>query len=452
VFLVDAVNKFINRGENRSVQIKRNIVVSFLVRSLSVGINLAVVSLAIGYVDAAQYGVWVTLTSIISWFTFFDFGMGNGLRNRLATALAFKEYDKARKLISTTYTVFTFLALAVFVLFWLVNPFINWVNILKVPSITSQNLSLVILVLVGTLCIQFVAQLINTVLNALQVTAKVEFLSMLGQAGMLITLLILKYTIPGSLQVLIIALNVIPLLIIISASVILYTGKYKSIAPSVKAIDLSYAKNILNLGGAFFLIQIGSLVLHQTDNIIITRILGPEAVTRFNVTYKLFYVILIIFSIVVAPYWSAFTDAYAKNDYDWIRKSVKRLREAWLFTSFVIVPVFFLLSKFAINILFPGISGIGWSLLSSMAVYMICSTCLSFTCYFLYGIGKLRILLILYMVVTLVNVPLGVMLGKWLGIEGVVLANIVTYVFMNVILWIQTNKIVQQKAVGIWIR
>src|SRR5204863_2942024 len=135
-------------------------------------------------------------------------------------------------------------------------------------------------------------------------------------------------------------------------------------------------KSILNLGGAFFLIQIGSLILYQTDNIIITKILGPEAVTKFNVTYKLYYVIFVVSSIIASPYWSAFTDAYVKEDYQWIKKSMKRLREVWLFTSFVIVPVFFVLSKFFFKIWLPDNLNISLSLSLSMAVYIIFSTCL----------------------------------------------------------------------------
>lgn len=450
MFFVDLLNRFIKSGENRNVRIKKNIVLSFLIRSFSVAINLLIVSLAIKYVDPVQYGVWLTLTSIISWFTYFDFGMGNGLRNKLATAVAFKEYDKAKKYISTTYAIFAIIAVSFFILFYFVNPYINWNSILNIPSTVDSNIHLVLSVLVGTLCIQFVVQLINTVLNSLHETAKAELITLLGQAGMLITLLILRHTVEGNLRVLIIALNIVPLVIILLASLFLYNRRHKLLAPSLKSIDFSYVKSILNLGGAFFLIQIGSLILFQTDNIIITRILDPEAVTKFNVTYKLYSVITVVFSIIAAPYWSAFTEAYAKEDYQWINGSIKRLREVWLFTSFVIVPVFFVLAKFLFKILFPDTLDINVGLSASMAVYVICSTCLSLNCYFLFGIGKLRVLLILYLLVTLTNIPLGIALGKWMGIEGVVIANIIAFVFMNTVLWVQINKILRHKASGIW--
>jgi O-antigen/teichoic acid export membrane protein len=450
VLFINSLNRFIKSGEKRSARLKKNIINSFLIRSLSVSINLLIVSLSLKYVDPIQYGIWLTLTSIISWFTYFDFGMGNGLRNKLATAIAFEEYDKAKKYVSTTYAIFTIIAISVFVLFCFVNPYIDWTHILNIPSTVGDDIHLVLMVLLGSLCIQFVVQLINTVLNSLQETARAEFITLLGQVGMLITLIILKYTVNGSLKILIIALNIAPLTIVFLASLLHYNRKHNLIAPSIKSIDFSYAKSILNVGGAFFLIQIGSLILFQTDNIIITRILGPEAVTKFNVTYKLYSIIIVVFSIIAAPYWSAFTEAWAKKDYQWINRSIKRLREVWMFTSFVIVPVFFALAKFLFKIWLPENIVINLSLSVSMAVYVICSTCLSFNCYFLYGISKLRVLLILYVLVTVTNVPLGIVMGKLLGIEGVILANVIAFILMNIVLWIQTNKILHQKAIGIW--
>lgn len=451
MFFVNLLNRVVKSGEKRSVRIKKNIIFSFLIRGLSVAVNLSVVSLAIDYVDPVQYGVWLTLTSIISWFTYFDFGMGNGLRNKLATAVAFNELEKAKKYVSTTYALFILIATSFFILFYFVNPYINWNSILNIPATTANgNIHFVLLVLLGTLCIQFVVQLINIVLNAVHEPAKAEFITLLGQLGILITLIILRYTVKGDLNVLIVALNIVPLAVIFLTSIFLYSGKYKSLAPSFKYIDLRQVKSILNLGGAFFLIQIGSLILFQTDNIIIARILDPEAVTKFNVTYKLYSVITIVFSIIAAPYWSAFTEAYAKGDYQWINGSIKRLREVWVFSSCVVVPVFFVLAKFLFQILFPNTLSINMGLSISMAVYVIFSTCLSFNCYFLFGIGKLRILLILYLIVTVSNIPLGVLMGKWMGIEGVVIANIIAFVLMNTVLWIQVNKVSQRKAEGIW--
>ena len=450
MLFANLLNRFTAGDENRTVKIKRNILFSFLIRGLSVAINFLIISLAINYVDPVNYGIWVALTSIISWFTFFDFGMGNGLKNKLTTAISLDKFEEAKKYISTTYAIFVLIALSVFVIFFFVNPMINWSSFLSIPPGTNQNIYRVLLIVVGIFCFQFVLQLLNTVLASLQEPAKAEFITLIGQVAALIILIVLNFTAKSSLSLLVISLNIAPLTIIFLASVFFYNNKYKLIAPSIRHIDFNYSKNIMNLGGIFFLIQVGALILFQTDNIIITNILGPEAVTKFNVTYKLYSIIIMLFSIIATPYWSAFTDANTKNDFDWINRNVKRLREIWLVISFIIVPLFFILSKYFLKIWLPDTINVDISLSLSMAVYAICHTCLILNCYFLNGIGKLKIQLLLYFLVAIINVPMGVVLGKTFGIEGVIFSNIITFIFMNIVLWIQTNKILQNKAFGIW--
>ena len=77
------ISDFFTKGHSRTLLAKKNIAASFVVKGLSVMINLALVPLTINYVNPSQYGIWLTLSSIIAWFSFFDVGFGNGLRNRL---------------------------------------------------------------------------------------------------------------------------------------------------------------------------------------------------------------------------------------------------------------------------------------------------------------------------------------------------------------------------------
>ncbi|HEX2847754.1 MAG TPA: oligosaccharide flippase family protein [Chitinophagaceae bacterium] len=449
MFLVESLNRLIKGGEGRTVKIKRNIIASFLIRILTIAINFSIVPLTIEYVSPVKYGVWIIVTSIITWFSFFDFGMANGLRNRLAAALAFNDIERAKKYVSTTYAVFTLLAVGVFILFALINPYINWGRFLNVPSAMDEDIHLIMLVVLGTFCVQFIAQLLSTVLIAMQEPAKGEMITLFGQAAVLVALLILKNTIPGTLLVLVAALTLTPLAFII-ASFFFYGRKLKAVAPSFKSIDFSYTKSILTVGGVFFFIQIGALILVQTDNIIITNILGPEAVTEFNVTYKLYSVIYMAFSIIINPYWSAFTDAYAKKDFHWIEGSINKLRKLWFIMAFIIIPVFFVMTKFIFRIWLPDSLNVAPSLSISMAVYMICYSCLALNCYFLNGIGKLKVQLLLYVVVSIVNIPMGIVFGKLWGVEGVILANVMAFIVMNIVLWIQTNRILANKATGIW--
>ena len=74
----------------------------------------------------------------------------------------------------------------------------------------------------------------------------------------------------------------------------------------------------------FFVIQLAAIILFTTSNIILTRFYGPDAVTSYNIAFKYFTIVSMIFGIIVSPYWSAITESFTK-DFKWIRSSIRDL-------------------------------------------------------------------------------------------------------------------------------
>lgn len=441
---------YLNFSNERSRKIAKNVGLSFLIKVFNIVVGLLLLPMTINYVNPVQYGIWLTLSSIIGWMSFFDVGLGNGLRNKLAYSLAFNQNEEAKKYVSTTYATLTLISLALFVLFYFLNQHINWRLILNVPSNVSDDISLVIIMVLGSFCVRFVVQVLNTVLIAIHETSTSSLNLSLGQLGVLIAIFILKRTIPGSLFILVVVLTTVPIVVTFIASIYFYSTRLKYIAPSFASINFSYAKSILNVGGSFFVIQIGAMILFQTDNIIITRVIGPEAVTEFNVAFKLFSVITMVCNIILAPYWSAFTDAYAKEDFAWMKNSMNHIRKLWLGITFIVIPLIVCCSGFIYKFWIGDSIHIPFLLSVVMGAQVIGYTCLMVNCSFLNGIGKIRIQLYLYIFSSIINIPLGVYLGKKMGTSGVTLSNVVVYIFMNIILWIQTNKILVQRDRGLW--
>ena len=92
-------------GSERTIKAKKNIIASLLVKMLSIIISLLLVPVTLNYLNSYEYGVWLTLSSILVWINYFDIGLGNGLRNRLTEALAIGDYEKGRIYISTTFAI-----------------------------------------------------------------------------------------------------------------------------------------------------------------------------------------------------------------------------------------------------------------------------------------------------------------------------------------------------------
>jgi O-antigen/teichoic acid export membrane protein len=188
-----------NRSNERSTNAIKNIIASFGIKGISIVVSLLLVPLTINYVNPTQYGIWLTLSSIVGWFSFFDIGFGNGLRNRFAEAKATGDYAKAKAYISTTYVCLGIIFSVVWIFFFCINFFIDWSVILNAPAQMAKELSQVAIIVFSFFCMQIVLKTINTVIIADQKPAKSAFFDMLGQVLTLLIIFILTKMTYGNL-------------------------------------------------------------------------------------------------------------------------------------------------------------------------------------------------------------------------------------------------------------
>jgi Na+-driven multidrug efflux pump len=184
---------------------------------------------------------------------------------------------------------------------------------------------------------------------------------------------------------------------------------------------------------------------------VLTRVLGPRAVTTFNVGFKYFSLLIVSFSIIITPFWSAFTDAYAKKDMEWIKRSLKKMRIFWIFFSIAALLSFLFAHKFY-ELWVGKTIPVSAELSFCLAIYVIAQAWQVLHSYVLNGTGKLRMQLIMLIATALINIPLSVFLVGRLGVHGTVISNIVVMVIMDIAFTYQAELIINGKAKGIWNR
>ncbi|WPU96739.1 oligosaccharide flippase family protein [Mucilaginibacter sabulilitoris] len=443
------LQRYFTKGHERSLKAKKNIIQSVILKGGSVIISFLLIPLTIRYINPTQYGIWLTLSSIITWAGLFDMGLGNGLRNKLAAMITLDDVSAARSYVSSTYALLLIISTVMFTVFFIVNPYINWQQILNAHNTEANYLSLVVLVVFGFFCFQFVIQLINNVLTANQAPAKTALLNLIGQLLSLIVVLFLIRYKQGALMDVVIIIAGLPLIALLAGSIWYYNGMYKMQAPAFRFVNFRHAKELLGIGGGFFIIQINALVLYETDNIVITQIFGPKEVTTFNVAYKLFSIILMFFVIVITPFWSAFTEAYTKNDYDWIKSTLAKINKLWIALSFCTVCLL-VLSPWLYDLWLGKSIAVPVSLSIAMCLYTITIIWQAIHVQFLNGVGKIKLQLYLGIIGSIVNVPLSVFLGRKVGVAGVTLSNVILFIVMGIVFSIQTKKLISKTATGIF--
>lgn len=438
-------------GHQRSVKAKKNILALIFVKGISVLTSFVLVPLTINYLTPVNYGIWLTLYSIISWFGLLDLGLGNGLRNKFAEALANNDKHAARTYLSTAYAMLFLVMGSACGIFLIANQFLDWSYLLNVSPAQSTELGKVMAIIFGFFCMQLVIKLISVVLLADQKTAVAGAINTASSIVSLAVIYVLTKTTTGSLVYLATSIGIINVLVPLVVSFWFYKNQYKDYAPSLKFVNFKFAKNLMNVGLMFFLFQSTALLVVATDNVIIMNLFGAEEVTPYNIALKYFTPVTILFTIISNPLWSAYTEAYMQKDLEWIKRITKKVVKVWLLLIFILIPMI-LVSGFAYEIWVGKEIKIPISLTILMAVYVLLSSWNQIFGNFINGIGKLRLAFYLTIFTALVNIPLCILLAKnagW-GLAGIIAASSISLIPDIILIPIQYLKIVNNKAKGIW--
>jgi O-antigen/teichoic acid export membrane protein len=435
---------------SRSRNISKNVVGSLLLKGVSIGISFLLVPMAIGYLDKERYGIWLTISSIISWFTLFDIGLGNGFRNKFSEALALNNQPLAKSYVSTTFALLSIIIGVVLLVFFVINPFLDWNSILKADMINHNELSLLIIIVFSFFCLQFVFKLTNSILLADQKSAIVDGISAVGSLLSIGIIYLLMQLTEGSLLLMGLTLSACPVLAMFVAYLIVFNGKYRIYKPALKYIDFSQSKSLMGLGILFFIPQVASLVIFSTSNIIIIQIFSPADVTVYNNASKYFSLTTLFFQILLTPFWSAFTEAFVKEDIRWIKNSINKLVRIWVLSCLAVVVMVFA-SDFVYKLwLGKQLEEIPFQLTVVLAVYVCISNWNNIFTYFCMGVSKIYLQVWLLAIGGILFIPLAVGLTRSMGLIGIPIAMGLSILPGSLAAPIQYRKIINKTARGIW--
>lgn len=442
--------KFIGT-DSRSKKMYKNTVAMIGIRGISMILTLISAPIMLHHVDRADYGVLLTLTSIVGWVGYMDVGLGNGLRNKLPEFLAKGDFYSAKKIVSSCYVTLAIYVALIIVIFLLVSPFVDWLGVLNSPTSDAGEIQGLTNIVFISFCIQFLFGLINSILFAYQMPAFQSLFTFVGQFIALIALVIQVYVFDVTSVLQIGAVNsMIPPLVLFLGSIGLFRTKLKEIAPSIKLFEFKSVGSILSLGLKFFVLQMITIVLFQANSIIIARVVSPEAVVEYNLAFKYVSLLTMIFTIVITPVWSATTDAYVRKDFAWINKTISFSRKVCIASIFIGV-LMVLASKFVYGIwLGKGTIDINYSTTGLILLYISFEMLYKVYGTIINGTGKVFAQIILTGVIAIIYIPLAIFLGKLFGLSGVLIANAIVFALNYVWSKVQCNKLISQTATGIW--
>ncbi|MGQ1890982.1 MATE family efflux transporter [Thermophagus sp. OGC60D27] len=445
--------RFLKSETKRGEGLKKNILGLLALRGVDVGISYLRFPLTLRFLGTELHGVWLTVGGIINWFGFFNIGLGTGLRNKLAEAFAQKDTKLARSYVSSTYAIISMISFLMLILLIIGALTLNWPKIVAISDSYEGMLVSTLLIVFSFFAIRFVLKLIGIILVADQRPALSQMLQSISSVLFFIGIWIaLKYRIMfGSLVVVGVLSSGSVLMVQAIASIILFSGRYKKIRPSIRYVDWHKFRSLASVGIQFFIVQISVIVMFSTDNIIISQITGPSDVVPYNVARKFFGITEMLFMIVLEPFWSAFTQAFVKKEFRWIRKSINQLLVLWgisVLGSLIMLA----LSGWVYRIWIGELVKVPFHLSVLMMLFFTIKTWNNIFVYLINGVGKIRLQLYMSIIIALINIPVSVFFAKHMGMGsgGVILGTILCLAFGAVLHPIQYKKIINGTARGIW--
>ena len=157
------------------------------------------------------------------------------------------------------------------------------------------------------------------------------------------------------------------------------------------------------------------------------------------------------YTIIITPLWSAYTESWRKGNVEWIRITMGRIKKIFfLFILGCVIVV--LLTPFIFRIWIGEKADVPMVMAAAVAIMILLDMWIRIYDFFINGVGKIRIQMIVNIVMAFINIPLAYVFSVVcdLGAIGVVLASIISYGVSAVVSPIQARMILNGTAKGIW--
>lgn len=424
--------------------LRKNISLGVLYKVLNMAMVYITIPVVLKYLGSNNYGVWVTILSIINIVIYLDGGILNGLKTKLSESLVNNELEQAKHYISSAYFILIFFSIFLLVLGALFIYLIDFKALLN-TAVSEPTIKSVFIIVLITFLFAYILNLYKPLFYANQKSALVELSMLIYQSVVLLLLLVILKDNDASLIKVAIIYGVATITVG-SIFTFYFFKKYNLIVPSIFNIKKESSKMLFDLSLDFFIIQLCMIVIFSTDNIIISNLLGPKEVTKYDIILKVFQVIITFIVIISDPYWAMYANAYKKGDIGWIRKTLKKWNHIFL-GLILLVFLMTLFIKPIIKIWLQEELFISKTLIYFMALFVSVRIYGIIYMYFLNGIGKIKTQMRLYLFGAIINIPLSIYFVQYfnLGSSGVILGTVLSILPMSVILPFQANKILRIK-------
>lgn len=401
----------ITKGQNRSKLLVKNILASFAVKGWSALIVLLMVPLTLKMLGVYLNGAWLAISGVLVWIDLMDIGLGNGLRNAVAEYIARDDVNKVKESVSSSFFMLAVIVIPMFLLLLAAIHFFDMYAAFGIDRSLFPDLNTVLIVALAMTCGTFILKCVGNFYMGLQLPAVNNLIICIGQTLALILTAIFYFLGSRSVLVVVVINTLSPLVVWAVSALYTFRKRYPQYSPSFRHVNMKMTRDLCSKGVQFFILQICGVILLASTNIIISKLFSPAEVTPYQIVYRYFSLVLVVFNAICLPFWNATTDAYTRNDLAWIHQAGRKLNMI-VGAAFVLLALMVLIAPPVYRLWVGSEVQIPAGLSASMALYIFILIASFRFSYILNGINVLRIQLVFTLFATIVFIPLAWLVCK----------------------------------------
>jgi O-antigen/teichoic acid export membrane protein len=417
----------IMHGRGRDSAVLRTSLASLLTRGFAIMASLVTVPIVLHHLGTERYGVWMTAIALTTLFAMTDGGITNGLIALVSNAYGAGDQARIRVLVgsslaATSAFVCVFLAaalIAVRLVDW------TWAFNLSDPAI-GREAAMVVSIICLCYALGTPATVVRQARLGLLQGAAVNIWDFWGTVLAftgLVAAVLLGYGLVTIAAVWVAG----PVLVRCVSALMFLAGPGRDLRPSLRDIRTSACRTLVASGGMFMIYTLSQALSVQSDQILIARFLGADAVADYSIVQRLFSQPQILVTLVLAAQWPAYGEALGRGDDTWIGQHFKQSLMA--LTGFAAITCV-VLGIFCQDILKLWVGGsiiAAPALVTAMVVYGIAATAANAFSFFFLALGLHRPLVFTQIVMVAIKLPLTVLLLPLIGNAGAVIGTTVGY-------------------------
>lgn len=420
------VSTELGRSDERYRLALWSIVASVFSKGLALLVMLLSVSWALPYLGPERFGVWMTIASFVGMLIFLDLGVGNALTNHVANAAATANPSLISDRISGGLGLMFIIGVLASILLSALVTVLPWARIIKVQdALVQREVQDALLLFAVLFGLSLFSNGVHRVFSGLQRSFEAHIAASIG---FLLSIVTLAVATANEAEIATLLLATLGWQSASSLILLCLLIKRKQLRLPGIGIAIQDSKMpLLKTGGLFFVLQIGTMVGWGADSVIISSTLGAAQVALYSVAQRLFQLVSIPLSMANAPLWSAYANANACNDKQFIRTTLKK-------NVFVTAVVAVLGSAI---LLICGQSLIAWwtksaieipmSLLVVFAIWTVCESLGNALAMMLNGCGIVREQVVTVVVLSVLALPAKLLFVNLLGVEGMIAVYVLLY-------------------------